>query len=480
MPRTKIVATIGPASSDEGAMRALLHAGMNVARINFSHGNRESATELVNRLRRIASAEGKALAILGDLQGPKLRLGAVPNGGVLLKFADPVILSADPNDQDAIPFPHPELFDAIRPGSRLVLGDGEVELTVQDRDGLRLYCLTTVEGEMKSRKGVNLPGCDLPIPSITEKDKVDVETACDLQMDYVALSFVRRAQDVEDLRAFMRTLGCDIPIIAKIEKSEAIDALEEIRDVADGMMVARGDLGLDLPAYEIPMLQKRIIRVCNEVGKPVITATQMLQSMVEHPIPTRAEATDVANAILDGTDAVMLSAETASGKYPVRSVQMMRNIAQITEHQFPYDDWERRRFDRLRQPMGAVSDAISSASCGIALRLGAKAIVTTTVSGFTAMQIARYRPSARIIAVTPRQTTARRLCLVWGVSAIYIAQFGNMEEMVERTAETIAGTGEFQVGDRIVVTAGVPFGRTGRTNMLQVHELTEEDFAAVL
>jgi pyruvate kinase len=479
MPRTKIVATIGPASSDENTMRALIRAGMNVARINFSHGDRESVTILAERLRRVAAGEGKLLAILGDLQGPKLRLGKVPNDGILLQHAQPVILSADPDDTDAIPFPHPELLDSIHPGARLVLGDGEVELTVQDRDGLRLYCLTTVEGEMKSRRGVNMPGTDLPIPSLTDKDRVDVETACDLQFDFLALSFVRRPEDIVELRALLHSYGSDIPIIAKIEKAEAIDALEAIRDVTDGMMVARGDLGLDLPAYEIPMLQKRIIRACNDVGKPVITATQMLQSMVDHPIPTRAEATDVANAILDGSDAVMLSAETAAGKYPVRSVQMMHNIAQITEHQFPYEEWEGRRFARVRTPVGNVSDAISSASCGIALRLGVKAIVTTTVSGFTAMQIARYRPPSRVIAVTPYEATSRRLCLVWGVEAIHIPQFASMDEMVDRTGEAVARTGEFEVGDMIVITAGVPFGRTGRTNVLQVHELTEEDFAGV-
>ena len=476
MARTKIVATIGPASNNLETLKELLLAGMDVARVNFSHGDRESATKLVALLRQAAQETGKVLAILGDLQGPKLRIGHVPNGKLDTKIGDEIVLTSDESDTEAIMFPHGEIFSAIEPGARLVMGDGEVELTVSRVEGARLYCVISVEGELGSRKGVNMPGTFLPIPSISEKDRRDLETAADLKMDYVALSFVRSADDILELRSRLDDLGSTMPIIAKIEKAEAIDCLEEIRDVADGMMVARGDLGIDLPPYEIPFLQKKIIRSCNEVGKPVITATQMLQSMVEHPVPTRAESTDVANAILDGTDAVMLSAETAAGKYPVASVEMMENIARITEDHFPYDEWNLRRREQTILNTGGTTEAISSASCHIARLVEAKAIVTTTVSGYTARQVARYRPIHPVVALSPKEETARLLNLVWGVRTIQVEEFSSTDELVESTSANIARSGDFAIGERIVITAGVPFGRTGETNLLHVHDLNEEDF----
>ena len=478
MSRTKIVATIGPASNNDQTIGQMIDAGMNVARVNFSHGNRESATVMVNRIRTVAEQKGKKIAILGDLQGPKLRIGMVPGGGELdLQIGQQVTLSADPDDKTdgVIPFPHPELMEAINQGARLVMGDGEVVLQVMAKRGMHLVCATTVAGPLGSRKGVNLPGTFLPIPSVTEKDKVDLVTAIELDMDYVALSFVRAASDIDELRDLMLQQGLVIPIIAKIEKSEAIDALEEIRDVCDGMMVARGDLGIDLPTHEIPFLQKKIIRTCNEVGKPVITATQMLQSMTENPTPTRAEATDVANAILDGTDAVMLSAESANGKFPVKSVAMMRSIATMTEQHFPYEDWNQRRYEQLRTSMAETSDAISAASCGIARHLSASAIITTTVSGSTARQVARWRPAHPIVALSPREKTCRQLALTWGVESTSVPDFGTIDDMIEDIAPSLQEIG-FVVGDRVVVTAGVPFGRRGLTNVLQVHEMTEEDF----
>lgn len=470
MARTKIVATIGPASSDPETIRKLLYAGMSVARLNCSHGSHETLREWVRVLRDVARAANREIAILGDLQGPKLRLGGVPDGGIYLRLGAPLTLTSQPDPNGAILFPHPELYPSIRPGARLVIGDGEVELVVMERQPDRLQCVTTVEGLLESRKGVNLPGTPLAIPSVTEKDRADLQLLCELEVDYVALSFVRSPNDILDLKQLMNQLGCQIPIIAKIEKSEAISHLLAIRDVADGMMVARGDLGLDMPAQEVPLLQKRIIAACNQVGKPVITATQMLQSMVEHSRPTRAEASDVANAILDGTDAVMLSAETASGKFPVDAVIMMRNIAEITEAQFPYAIWDQRRREESQQGSD-VTQAISSAVCVIAARLGARAIVTETMSGYTARQVARYRPKTPIIAVSPRRETHRRLSLVWGVECVTVPFFETTEDMVAQTVRVVTQLG-LKGGDRLVITAGVPFGSTGHTNLINVHEIS--------
>ena len=475
MPRTKIVATLGPASSDAETIRKLLFAGMDVARINCSHGSHAQIRALVETIREVAQGIGKEPAILGDLQGPKLRLGEVPHGGRYLSLGTRLVLTPTPTSEEEIAFPHEELYASIQPGARLVIGDGEIELLVMERHDARLECVTTVEGLLESRKGVNLPRTALPIDSITEKDKEDARLLCELGVDYIAMSFVRSAQDIWDLKGLLEQLGHSIPVIAKIEKAEAIDALLQIREVADGIMVARGDLGLDLPPQEVPLLQKRIIAVCNQVGKPVITATQMLQSMVEHPRPTRAEATDVANAILDGTDAVMLSAETASGKFPVESVLMMRNIAEITETQFPFELWDQRRREEFQQG-GNVTQAISSAVCIVAARLGARAIVTETVSGYTARQVARHRPKTPVIAVSPRVETHRRLALVWGVQSVTVPNFDSTDAMVVETVRAVSSLG-LKTGDRIVITAGIPFGSNGPTNLINVHEVVDGDLA---
>ncbi len=470
MPRTKIVATIGPASHDPETIRKMLAAGMTVARINFSHGDHESHRATVNTLRRVAQAEGKVLGILADLQGPKLRLGRVKTGGIHLSLGDEVVLTPHRGQPAMIHFPHPEVIAVLEPGARLVIGDGEVEFSVAEKRGDTLLCLTTVAGLLESRKGVNAPGTELPISSITEKDRADLELICELELDYVALSFVRAAADIAELRAVMAEMGKNIPIIAKIEKKEAIDNLEEIRDTADGMMVARGDLGIEVPPQEVPLLQKRIIRCGNKVGKPVITATQMLQSMVEHPRPTRAEASDVANAILDGTDAVMLSSETASGRFPVESVLMMRQIAEMTELEFPYDTWRIRRQAEIVHS-NSITQAISAAACNVAEQVAARAIVSTTMSGHTARQIARHRPITPIMAVSPRPETQRQLALVWGVECIIVSDFEDTDEMLHKTAEAMRPF-DLNKGDRLVVTAGIPFGARGRTNLIQVQEIT--------
>jgi pyruvate kinase len=470
MARTKIVATIGPASNKPEIIRKMLSSGMNVARINFSHGDHEAHTATVKMLREVAAAEGKVLAILGDLQGPKLRLGHVRTKGIDLNVGDEIVLTAHPGQPAMIHLPHPDLIEAVQPGARLVIGDGEVEFQVAHKKADTLYCVVTVAGLLEARKGISAPGTDLPISAIPEKDIRDLDLICQLDLDYVALSFVRTAQDILELRQMIKERGASIPIIAKIEKSEAIDQLEDILRVTDGMMVARGDLGIDMPPQQVPLLQKRIIRACNRVGKPVITATQMLQSMVEHPRPTRAEASDVANAILDGTDAVMLSGETASGKFPVEAVQMMRHIAEITESDFPYDSWRRRR-QETESEIATVTEAISASSCAIAEEINARAIVSSTMSGYTSQQIARHRPKTVVLAVSPLPKTQRRLALVWGVDCLLVSKmYMATDEMINETVAALRPLG-LREGERLVITAGIPFSQAGQTNLIQVYEV---------
>jgi len=468
MARTKIVATIGPGSAHPETIRRMLAAGMTVARINFSHGDHAWHTQTVNMLRDVAREEGKVLAILGDLQGPKLRLGHVKAGGMMLSPGDEVVLTPHPGQPAMIHLPHPDLIAAAVPGSRLVIGDGEVEFTVAEKRDDTLRCLVTVGGLLESRKGVNAPGVDLAISSITDKDRVDLELISELDFDYVALSFVRSGHDIQELRELMAHKPRQIPVIAKIEKSEAIHNLIAIRDAADGLMVARGDVCMEMPPQELPLLQKHIITVCNEAGKPVITATQMLQSMVDHPRPTRAEASDVANAILDGTDAVMLSGETATGNYPIESVLMMQQIAEITERAFPYDVWRDRRVKKMGHD--SVTEAIGEASCTIAEDISAAAIVSTTQSGYTAQQIARYRPRIPILAVSPLPYTQRKLALVWGVETLLVSDFADTDTMIDETARVLRERG-FEAGQRVVITAGIPFRQSGLTNLLRVYTI---------
>lgn len=471
MARTKIVATIGPASSDPETIRRLLRAGMNVARINFSHGDHDSHLTTIRTLRQVAAEEAAVLAILGDLQGPKYRLGYVRAGGIQLAVNDQIVLTPHRGQPAMIHLPHPDLLANLQIGARLIIGDGEVEMIVVDKQADTVRCQVTVPGLLESRKGVNAPGTKLPISCLTAKDRVDIGLICQLALDYVALSFVRSADDIRELRELITSHNIDyLPIIAKIEKRESIDHLEEIRDVSDGMMVARGDLGIEMPPQEVPLLQKRIIKCCNEGGKPVITATQMLQSMVDHPRPTRAEASDVANAIIDGTDAVMLSQETATGQYPVEAVLMMGQIGEITEKEFPYDAWRIRRH-RERHTATDVTQAISAASCAVAEELGARAIVSTTMSGYTARQIARHRPKTPILAVTPSPETQRRLALVWGVECLLVEEiFTGTDDMLGRTVSALKPVG-VQPGDQLVITAGLPFGSSTHSNLIQVYEV---------
>ncbi|MEM7798188.1 MAG: pyruvate kinase [Chloroflexota bacterium] len=468
MSKTKIVATIGPASSTPDVFRELLRAGLTVARVNFSHGNHNQHMETIAMLRRIADDEEKVLAILGDLQGPKIRLGLFDT--VPLKANQEVSFSNDPDDPDHLHLPHIELFDSLSAGSRMIIGDGEMELEVVSNDGKVLRCISLYDGDLKARKGINTPGTSLSIPSITEKDRTDLEFMCQFRLDYVALSFVRSADDIHELNGLMEGHGYVMPIVAKIEKFEAMENLEAIAAVSDGLMVARGDLGLDLPTHQLPMLQKRIINVANTNGIPVITATQMLASMEHNPRPTRAEASDIANAILDGSDAIMLSNETAVGKYPVKAVETMRKIAENTENQFPYDLWRRKR--REINALDFVADAISAAACTLAERIDARVIVTSTISGYTAKQIARHRPSTKIYASSPLPKTQRELALVWGVECVLMSQTHSTDEMIDKSLKAIKNI-DFSVGDQIVITGGVPFSKPGLTNFIQIHSIEE-------
>lgn len=469
--RTKIVATIGPSCRDEGTLRAMIRAGMDVARINLSHGTHAEHTQDITAIRKIAAEEGTPVAIMADLQGPKLRIGRIDPEPLILKQGARVVLSSSPNAAGTVPLPHPELVAMVHPGDRLLLDDGEIELRVEENGPDRLVCRVIAGGPLYSHKGIAVPGGAPLITALTEKDKADVHFALKEKVDYLALSFVRTAEDIKALRKLVEKIAGDagaVGVVAKIEKKEALDNFAEILEESDAVMIARGDLGVEISVEEVPLQQKRIIHHCNRAGIPVITATQMLQSMVSSPRPTRAEASDVANAILDGTDAVMLSGETAVGRYPVKAVEVMERIARIVEPGLhPRRDEE---FDKLphRQP---VTDAISDATARIADDLEARLIVTSTFSGYTARQVARERPSVPIVALTPSEAICRRLTLVWGVRPVKVSEYKNTDEMLTLVQRTLLEMGLAEKDDLVVVTGGLPIGGGGKTNFLKVHRL---------
>ncbi len=466
MPRTKIVCTLGPACDPPDVLRDMVRAGMDVARINFSHGDHSSHARRIADVRRIAQEERRTVAILCDLQGPKLRVGDIAGAAVELSPGSVMTLTTRsvPGDSRQVNLPHPDLVADVQPGQRLLLDDGALELRVESKTGTDLVCRVVVGGILGSHKGVSAPGAGLSLSSLTPKDRVDALFAIDQQADYLALSFVRRAADVQDLRALVTLHGAHIPIVAKIEKAEALAMFDEILAASDVVMVARGDLGVETPAEQVPMHQKRILRACNRAGKPAITATQMLQSMMNSPRPTRAEASDVANAVLDGTDAVMLSGETATGHYPVEAVRVMESVATIAEQNLECEEWLRR--------VGAAtspSEAIARATVEIAIELNASAIITSTVSGHTARMVARYRPGVPTLAATPDPAVCRQMALVWGVMPLLVPEYTSTDEMIAYTSRAAREAGLVQPGDRVVITAGVPAGGEGRTNMLKVH-----------
>lgn len=470
MPRTKIVCTIGPTSSSLTMLEQLIRAGMNVARLNFSHGTQAEHGEVIANIRRLAEQLERPLAILQDLAGPKIRIGPLKDGTIQLKpQAIFTLTSRDVlGDDQQVSITYPDLSKEVKSGDTLLLSDGALELKVLETSLEDITCQVIVGGTLSSRKGINLPTSTIKTPSLTEKDKEDLIFGIQQGVDYVALSFVRSAADVQEARRFIQQYGVAIPIIAKIEKHEALKNIDEIIEAVDGIMVARGDLGVETPLEKVPLVQKMLIRKSNQAGKPVITATQMLRSMVDSPRPTRAEVTDVANAILDGTDAVMLSEETASGSYPVQAVEMMVKIAEDAESGRPFDV-------RLRRSEGMgiklLPEAVSHAACSLAEDIGAAAIITCTQSGGTARLVAKYRPRQPILSPTPIVTTYRQLALVWGVIPILTEELKSTDDMIEKVFLASLKSGLVRLGERVVITAGVPVGVPGTTNLVKVKVL---------
>jgi pyruvate kinase len=461
--RTKIVATIGPVSSTHDAVRALVDAGVDAIRLNLSHGGHEDHALRAQVVREVQAETGKPLALIADLQGPKLRIGDLSTPRILLKDEEVVVTGEANASNGELPVAPAVIGEVLRPGHDILIDDGLVRLSVQEVEHGRARCLVVVGGEVKSHKGVNLPGVPVPIPSLTKKDIDDLDFALNLGVDFVALSFVRAAADVRDLQAIIRQHGSPARVIAKIEKAEAVACLHEVLDEADAVMVARGDLGVEIGAATVPLLQKRIILECLEAGKPVITATQMLESMIEHAEPTRAEASDVANAILDGTSAIMLSAETATGNYPIESVQTMDKIARAVEpsmgyrHQMPEPGEET-----------TVGRAMSNAACDLAETLGARAIIVPTFTGRTASAVARLRPRRPIVGLSHHQTAVQQMALEWGVTPILMQQSDDVEDLWSRSLESALNAGAIDKGDRVVLTAGTAVNLPGSTNVIKV------------
>lgn len=467
--KTKIVATIGPASSDKETLRKMVRAGLNVARINFSHGEHDGHSKVIDTVREVAEEEGTVVAILADMQGPKIRLGKVEKP-ITVKAGDRLEFTLDDVDgsNNRVTLPHPDFMKDIHGGMPLLYGDGELQFEVIEKRVRSLIVEARMDGTVESRKGIMAPTARLTLSAITDKDKRDIEFVLKKEPDYIALSFVRNPEDIRQLRWLINYLGGEqrAGIIAKIEKHEALEEIESIINVCDGIMVARGDLGLEIPPQNVPQQQKRIIRLCNERSKPVITATQMLSSMVNAPVPTRAEASDVYNAIVDGTDAVMLSNETAVGSYPVESVQTMTDIALTAEAR----SWPLRpEIEKIHNDTEVISDAISSAAYEISTALEPRAIVTSTLSGYTARKVASERPHVPILCVTPNAITYRRMALVWGVTPLMIPEFSTIDEMIDLIVKASKEHRFVTDGDKLVIIAGTPFGIGGQTNFLKVH-----------
>jgi pyruvate kinase len=462
--RTKIVATLGPATGTEAQIGALLDAGANVVRINASHGTAETRGEWIAAVRRVADAKGLPVAVLLDLQGPRIRVGDLPVPRELTAGQTIVFAPEDVARGDELPTTYAGLATDARVGSRILLNDGLLSVEVTGVDGARVRGRVVDGGMLTAHKGMNLPGVHVSAPALTEKDREDVQDAVRRGVDYLALSFVRRAEDLTELRALV---PATIKLVAKIEKATALEDLERILVASDAVMVARGDLGVELPFEQVPLVQKQLIREANRHGKPVITATQMLESMVGAPRPTRAEASDVANAILDGTDAVMLSAETAAGKYPVESVRAMDRIIREMERHPPPTRDERR----FAQGEVTVEDAIAWGTYGVARMLKTPLIVTLTKGGFTSRKVAALRPPVPILAVTTELTTYRQLALVWGVLPLRVNQVPGYDQMLAVVRDLILKRQFAKPGDRIVMTAGVPWDVSGSTNLIKVEEV---------
>ena len=470
--KTKIIATLGPASSSPDKIQRLMDAGVDIFRLNFSHGNNIDRREIIAAVRRISESRGRSTGILADLQGPKIRTGRMENGALPLHKGDML----DITTEDILGRPglistiYKALPDDVRPGSRILMDDGLIELKVLSVSDAIVHCAVVEGGLLKDLKGINLPGVNVSSPSLTVKDREDLEFALSMDVDFIALSFVRKSADVDDVKRIIYEHGCNMPVVAKIEKPEALRNFNGILKAADAVMVARGDLGVEIEPEKVPLIQKKIIKACNEAGKPVITATQMLESMINHPRPTRAETSDVANAILDGTDAVMLSGETASGQFPIEAVKTMVDVAQDVER-----SGLRSNPVRLETHGNNIAEAVAEAACSAASTLKAKAIVALTHSGSTALRIAKFRPPVSIIAFTPFPEIRRRLSLCWGVQTFSIGTMVESDQQINSVEEVLLASG-YKKGDVIVITMGVPLEARGSTNLMKVHKLGAKGF----
>ncbi|QRE74158.1 pyruvate kinase [Methylobacterium aquaticum] len=471
--RTKIVATLGPASEDPAVIEALFSAGADVFRINMSHLPRERLSERVATIRGIEQKLKRPIAVLVDLQGPKLRVGRFSGDAAMIENGQSFVLDDDPTPGDAtrVHLPHPEILSALEPGHAVIVDDGKLRLVVTEVAPGRAVTRVVTGGRISNRKGVSLPDTTIPVAAMTEKDRLDLEAGLAAGADWIAVSFVQRPEDVVEVKAVAQGRAL---VMAKIEKPQAVAALDAIMEVADGLMVARGDLGVEMPLEQVPGVQKRITRGARRLGKPVVVATQMLESMIAAPVPTRAEVSDVATAVYEGADAVMLSAESASGDFPVEAVSTMNRIAEQVEQDGIY--WSIIAAQR-NQPESTASDAIAAAAHQIADTLGLKAVMAWTASGSTALRLARARPDATVIALTPKRETARRLALAWGTHPIVTNDASDIDDMSFRACKFAVRENFAGIGDRVIVVAGLPFGTPGATNLVRIATVTPEHAA---
>nr|WP_298925129.1 pyruvate kinase [uncultured Erythrobacter sp.] len=473
--KVKILATIGPASRSPEMLRRLFKAGADAFRVNMSHGDHADHEQAIKTIRALEKEFHRPIAILADLQGPKLRVGTFKDGKAVIKHSAHFTLDRDPapGDENRVCLPHPELFGIMERGQRLLINDGKIRLKVKEADENRIFCTAEVGGVISDRKGVNVPDAEVPIPALTEKDRRDLAFAVEQGADWIALSFVQRPDDMAEARKLVTGHGGkSVALCAKIEKPMAVNRLTDIIDMSDGIMVARGDLGVELEPHEVPPLQKKIVNASRRAGKPVIVATQMLESMIESPIPTRAEVSDVANAVYDGADAVMLSAESAAGDWPQESVAMMHSIARQVESDEDY--LKRVRF--LETPPDATtSDALAHSCMTIADTVSISAITVFTDSGSTARRVARERPDTPVLVLTPSMRTARRVALLWGTHAVATKDIGSFEEMIAKGKRMALRHGFGEAGSKQIVLAGVPFGTPGSTNLLHIVTLSGDE-----
>ena len=475
MRKTKIICTLGPAVDSEDMIRTLIRSGMDAARFNFSHGSHPEHLARLNRLKAVRDTMGRPVATILDTKGPEIRIKSFATKTVTLEAGEPFTLTTDDivGDQERVSVTYPKLHQELTPGQQVLIDDGLVAIRVDRIEGCDIRCTVENGGTLSANKSINIPGVHIQLPALTEKDVADIRFGVENDFDYIAASFVRRAADVEAVRQVLHDCGGDaVKIIAKIENQEGVDNVDEILAAADGIMVARGDLGVEIPAAKVPILQKQMIRKGLQAGKPVITATQMLDSMMRNPRPTRAEVSDVANAVFDGTGCVMLSGETAGGKYPVEALTAMVTI--VTEAEQSIDYW--RQFQKQRIiPASNINDAITHTCCLTAMDLNAKAILAATSSGRTARMICRFRPACPVAALTMHEKVRRQLAICWGVIPFLTGEVNSTDRIFSLSAEVARKEGLVRNGDTVVITAGVPLGKSGSTNLLKAQVIDEEN-----